>query len=233
MPTLNALILIVEDEPDIADILVRYLEREGLRAVVARNGEEAVDRHQQLRPNLVLLDVKLPRRDGFEVLLEIRRRGGTPVIMLTAMAEDLDKLSALRMGVDDYIVKPFNPLEVVARIKAVLRRSFPNYSPSAPLRVGTLEIDEAAMCVAVVLGQSRNEVSLTTGEFRILVMLASSVPRVYSRNEIIDVALENSDALDRVVDSHVSRIRTKLAAAGSTDTITAVRGAGYRFEAGG
>jgi two-component system, OmpR family, response regulator AdeR len=226
----NALVLIVEDEPDIADILVRYMEREGLRAAVARNGDDAIARHQQLRPDLVLLDVKLPRRDGFEVLAEIRRRAQTPVIMLTAMAEDLDKLSALRMGADDYVVKPFNPLEVVARIKAVLRRSLSNYASNAPLRVGNLEIDTGGMTVTVVSGDDRKHVALTAGEFRILALLAASPRRVFSRADIIEASFEDSHALHRVVDSHVSRIRNKLADAKCSDTIVSVRGAGYRFE---
>ena len=119
----NALILIVEDEPEIAEILDAYLSRDGFRTVRAGDGVTALQHHRMLRPDLVVLDVKLPKADGFEVLAEIRRRGDTPVIMATALAEDLDKLSALRIGADDYVVKPFNPLELVARARAVLRRT--------------------------------------------------------------------------------------------------------------
>jgi two-component system response regulator AdeR len=115
----NALILIIEDEPEIVDILERYLEREGFRTVSAGDGDTGLSHHQRLKPDLIVLDIKLPRQDGYEVLSAIRRRDDTPVIMVTALAEDLDKLQALRIGADDYVVKPFNPLEVVARAKTI------------------------------------------------------------------------------------------------------------------
>lgn len=115
----SALILIVEDEPEIASILDAYFTRDGFRTVLASNGEIALQHHAMLSPDLMVLDVKLPKADGFAVLAEIRHRGGTPVIMATALAEDLDKLSALRLGADDYVVKPFNPLEVVDRKSVV------------------------------------------------------------------------------------------------------------------
>src|SRR6516225_10456279 len=119
----NALILIVEDEPEIAEILDAYLVREGFRTYRAADGQVAIDVQPSIKPDLVLLDVKIPRRDGWAVLAELSRRGGTPVIMLTALDEDIDRLQGLRLGADDYIVKPFNPVEVVARVHAVLRRT--------------------------------------------------------------------------------------------------------------
>src|SRR5262249_20876073 len=139
----NALILIVEDEPDIVSILEAYLGREGFRTLSAADGNTALSHHQQVRPDLVILDVKLPGLDGYEVLAASRRRGDTPVLMLTVLDEDLDKLQALRMGADDYVVKPFNPLEVAARAKAILRRT---RGPAAEpvLRVGDLSVDPMA-----------------------------------------------------------------------------------------
>jgi two-component system, OmpR family, response regulator AdeR len=119
----NALILIVEDERQITEIYQAFFEREGFRVVTAADGDAGIDLHRMLAPDLVVLDVGLPKRDGIEVLSEIRRTANTPVIMCTALGEDLEKLMALKIGADDYMVKPFNPLELIARAKAVLRRA--------------------------------------------------------------------------------------------------------------
>nr|CAE27810.1 pseudogene-two-component transcriptional regulator, winged helix family [Rhodopseudomonas palustris CGA009] len=131
---MNELILIAEDEPEIAKILDAYLVREGYRTVNAADGQTALDQHAILKPDLVLLDVKMPKIDGWDVLAELRRRGETPIIMITALDQDLDRLQGLRLGADDYVVKPFNPLEVVARAKAVLRRSGYAKSNASPHR---------------------------------------------------------------------------------------------------
>lgn len=120
---MNALILIAEDDPEIADIIRAYLEREGFRTVHAPDGRIALDLHHALKPDLILLDVSMPRMDGWEVLAAVRQSSTTPVIMVTALDQDIDKLQALRIGADDYVVKPFNAVEVVARTKAVLRRT--------------------------------------------------------------------------------------------------------------
>ena len=122
-PAAQSLVLIAEDEAEIAEILAAYLQRHGLRTLHAADGREALAMHQTCKPDLLLLDVQMPQLDGWQVLSEIRARGDTPVIMLTALDQDLDKLMGLRMGADDYVVKPFNPAEVVARVQAVLRRS--------------------------------------------------------------------------------------------------------------
>ena len=137
---MNALVLIAEDEPKIAEVLELYLVREGFRTITARDGQTAVDLHTTLRPDLVLLDVGLPRKTGWEVLSDLRHHADTPVIMITALDQDIDKLQALRIGADDYVVKPFNPLEVVARVQALLRRSATR-SPPGVVRLGKLEID--------------------------------------------------------------------------------------------
>lgn len=225
----NALILIIEDEPEIAEIIETYLAREGFRVISAGDGPTGLSHHHRLRPDLVVLDIKLPGLDGYEVLAAIRRRGDTPVIMVTALAEDLDKLQALRIGADDYVVKPFNPLEVVARVKAVLRRTM-GRSPEQVLRVGPLLVDPQAYSVAVDIGSGSTMLDLTPTEFRILAHMAASPGRAFQRMELVDACLREGEALDRTVDSHVSNLRRKLAAAGADGLLAGVRGVGYRLD---
>lgn len=225
---MNELVLIVEDEAEVARILTSYLEREGLRTVRAEDGQIAMDLHQSLRPDLVILDVKLPKADGYEVLATLRRRGDTPVIMVTALDEDLDKLQALRIGADDYIVKPFNPLEVVARVKAVLRRTS-GKGKGTTLRVGPIAIDAADHTALVDGAAGRVRLDLTVTEFRILAHMAQSPTRAFTRAELIDACLPESDTLERTIDTHASNIRRKLQAAGADGYVTGVRGIGYRL----
>jgi two-component system, OmpR family, response regulator AdeR len=225
----NPLILIIEEEPEIAEIIGTYMSREGFRTVTAGDGMVGLAHHLRLRPDLVVLDIKLPGKDGYEVLAAIRRRGDTPVIMVTALAEDLDKLQALRIGADDYVVKPFNPLEVVARAKAVLRRTLWHGSEQM-LRVGPLTIDTQAYRVEVESPTGQVRLDLTRTEFRILAHLAANVGRAFERPELVDACLPEGEALDRTVDSHVSNLRRKLAAAGADGLLTGVRGVGYRLD---
>lgn len=225
----NALILIIEDEPEIAEIIETYFAREGFRVISAGDGPTGLSHHQRLRPDLVVLDIKLPGLDGYEVLAAIRRRGDTPVIMVTALAEDLDKLQALRIGADDYVVKPFNPLEVVARAKAVLRRTM-GRSPEQTLRVGPLSVDPQAFLATVDAGSGPVTLDLTPTEFRILAHTAASPGRAFLRSELVDACLPEGEALDRTVDSHVSNLRRKLAAAGADGLLAGVRGVGYRLD---
>lgn len=225
----NALILVAEDEPQIATILTSYLERDNFRTVTAPDGDTTLVHHQMLKPDLILLDVQMPKRDGFSVLTEIRRRGNTPVIMVTARAEDLDKLSALRVGADDYVVKPFNPMEVVARVKAVLRRSAGMAGEQAILRIGMIEIDTVCYMVDVNHGHANHRLDLTLTEYRLLEHMARAPRRVFSRAELVDACMPESDALERTVDSHVSNLRRKLAEAGAVGHCVVVRGVGYRL----
>jgi two-component system response regulator AdeR len=227
----NALILIAEDDADIAQILMAYLERDGFRTVCASDGDVALMHHRTLRPDLVLLDVQMPARDGFAVLAEIRRRGNTPVIMATARMEDLDKLSALRMGADDYVVKPFNPLEVVARVKAVLRRAHGNDAADSQIRWGPVLIDPEAFAAYLETGSTKIALDLTVTEFRLLAHLTRHPSRVFSRAELLDACLPEGEALERTVDSHISKLRRKLEAAGATSLCCGVRGIGYRLAA--
>jgi len=225
----NALILIIEDEPEIAEIIETYFAREGFRVICAGDGPTGLSHHHRLRPDLVVLDIKLPGQDGYEVLTAIRRRDDTPVIMVTALAEDLDKLQALRIGADDYVVKPFNPLEVVARAKAILRRTM-GRSPGQVLRMGPLSVDPQAYLATVDTGSGPVTLDLTPTEFRILAHVTASPGRAFLRSELVDACLPEGEALDRTVDSHVSNLRRKLAAAGADGMLAGVRGVGYRMD---
>jgi two-component system response regulator AdeR len=222
--TPGQLVLIVEDEPDIAKLLELYLRREQFLTERASTGSAAVQLHRTVRPDLVLLDVNLPEFDGFEVLRRIRETSQTPVIMVTAFSEDLDRLLGLKMGADDYVVKPFSPLEVVARVKAVLRRTG-TQAVGQPLRLSGVELDPLALRVRV-LGQ-RVDVTLT--EFRLLEHLLRHQGRVFSRAELLEVALPDSDALERVIDTHLWNLRRKLEGAGQPNLIQTVRGQGFRL----
>lgn len=225
------LILVVEDEPGIATILSAYLERDGLRVQMAHDGLEAMQMFRQFQPDLMLLDIHLPGKDGIDVLRGVRDHGQTPVIMVTALADDVDKLVALRLGADDYVVKPFNPAEVVARVRAVLRRTQARPTPeSAPIRVGALEINAEAHSAIVYDDKGRaNPLALTLTEYRLLSLLASQPRRCFSRLDLIEQCLPESDALERVIDSHLSKLRRKLQLAGQENLIETVRGIGYRL----
>lgn len=221
----SQLILIIEDDIEIVRILQAYFERDGYRTVSATDPLIGLSHHQRLKPDLVVLDVKMPKMDGFETLAALRNVDDTPVIMVTALAEDLDKLQALRLGADDYVVKPFNPLEVVARARAILRRSQGGRSTSV-LRLGPLSIDSDAMTVHVGNGI----LGLTRTEYRLIEHMARSPNRVFERSELIDACLPEGEAMNRTVDSHMSNLRRKLGAAGLPDLITGVRGVGYRLD---
>lgn len=223
-----ALVLIAEDDDEISAILDAYLVREGFRTVQARDGRTALDLHLALKPDLVLLDVTMPRLDGWAVLAELRRRGNTPAIMITALDKDIDRLQGLRIGADDYVVKPFNPVEVVARAKAVLRRSG-LAAAAGVLRVGDLAVDLDAYRASFGAADEATPLALTLTEFRILAHMARSPAKVFTRSELVDACLPGSEALDRTVDSHVSKLRRKLEQAGAIGLLPGVRGIGYRL----
>lgn len=225
-----ALVLIAEDDEEIASILDAYLQREGFRTLLARDGRVALDLHLALKPDLVLLDVTMPRLDGWEVLAELRRRGTTPAIMITALDKDIDRLQGLRIGADDYVVKPFNPIEVVARAKAVLRRSG-LATLGGVLRTGDLSIDLDGYQASFGTGSDAKPLALTLTEFRILAHMARNPSKVFTRGELVDACLPGSDALDRTVDSHLSKLRKKLEQAGAHGLLPGVRGIGYRLSA--
>ena len=219
--------MVVEDELELAEVLEAYLRRAGFTTERASDGARALELYRAASPDLVLLDVMLPRMDGFEVLKRLREAGRTPVIMLTARSEDEHKLSGLEAGADDYITKPFNPREVVARVKAVLRRAANTAEPQQPLRVGPLEVNPVR-AQASVRGEA---LDLTPAEFKLLSCFAETPERVFSRAELLEHALSESDALERVVDAHLKNLRRKLKAAGGEGLIETVFGMGYRLVA--
>ncbi|WP_185815377.1 response regulator [Xanthomonas sp. SS] len=230
VPASAALVLIAEDEREIAEILAAYLARSGLRTAHAADGREALAMHLALDPDLVLLDVQMPGVDGWKVLAELRHRGHTPVIMLTALDHDIDKLMGLRLGADDYVVKPFNPAEVVARVQAVLRRIQASGAPEArALRVGAFHLDLDQHDASVRVGERRHTLDLTLTEFKILSRLMRAPRRVFSRAELLSACLPEGDSQERTVDSHISKLRKKLEALGVQGTPVSVRGVGYRF----
>lgn len=222
------LVLIAEDDAEIAGILDAYFTREGFRTVHARDGQVALDLHRSLKPDIVLADITMPRLDGWELLAELQRRGRTPVIMITALDEDVDRLQGLRIGADDYIVKPFNPIEVVARARAVLRRAGLSQA-GAVIRVGNLMIDLDSYQVKIEKDGATTALSLTLTEFRLLAHLARTPTKAFSRSELVDACLPGSDALDRTIDSHLSKLRKKLEQAGGDGMLTSIRGIGYRL----
>lgn len=220
----SSLILVVEDEPNLSEVLEAYLRREGFHTERAGDGESALRLFREAKPDLILLDVMLPKLGGFEVLRRVRQAGDTPIIMVTARVEDVDRLVGLRMGADDYVIKPFNPPEVIERVKAVLRRTRPT-DADKPLQVVGLEVDPRGMSVTV----AGHPLELTLSEYRLLEHLARHPGRVFSRAELLAACLPESDALERTVDAHLNSVRRKLAAAGVTDALDTVRGAGYRL----
>jgi two-component system response regulator AdeR len=201
----NKRILIAEDEPEIAAILQAFFAREQAQVLIAVDGADALNAAQYWRPDLVLLDIHLPQRDGLSVLAEWRGRGGPPVIIVTAMGEDVDRLLGFRLGCDDYVVKPFNPLEVVARAKAVLQRGAPASAPPSRLTLGGLSIDLDAHS-ATLHGAA---LSLTPTEFKILRLLAERAGRLVTRSQLVELAM-GDDAFDKSVNPHISRLRQKL-----------------------
>jgi DNA-binding response OmpR family regulator len=222
-------VLVVDDEPTIRDVVSRYLVRAGYRAEVAADGAEALSLAQIMRPDLVVLDVMLPAPDGIEVLRRLRAESSSPaVIMLTAKGEESDRISGLRLGADDYVVKPFSPAELVARIDAVLRRVDPQPDDAAePLRFGSLEIDRASRRVVV----DGEEAALTQIEFDLLTFLAEHPGQVFSRNQLMESVWRYPFYSDTsTVTVHVRRLRSKIESDPTDpERIETVWGVGYRF----
>ena len=222
-------VLIVEDEPDILSLLVFHLEREGYQVTQSRTGREGLRLAGASPPDLVLLDLMLPEMDGLEVCRRLRQDPATrslPIVMLTARGDEVDRVLGLELGADDYVVKPFSPRELVARIRAVLRRARPDPATSA-LVLGRLTIDFSGHRVTV----DGKPVGLTRKEFDLLRALAEARGRVLSREYLLDHVWGYTAAGEiesRTVDVHVRRLRQKLGAEGPR--IGTVTGVGYRFE---
>ena len=221
-------VLIVEDEQNIAELLQMYLEKEGYTTVIASDGGQGVDQFRRVHPDLVLLDIMLPVLDGWGVLQKIRQEGQTPVIMLTAKGETSDKVSGLKQGADDYITKPFEMKEVLARIEAVLRRTTePDGSKARRLVFDKLVIDLDAFELIV----DGKRVETPPKEMELLYHLASSPNRVYTRNQLLDEVWGFDYFGDsRTVDVHVKRLREKLEGVSDQWSLKTVWGVGYKFE---
>ncbi len=220
---MNQHILVVEDEADIAAIVVDYLRHAGYAAEHVADGRAALERIRQAPPDLTLLDIMLPGMDGLEVLRQARRFTHSPVILLTARVEEVDRLIGLELGADDYICKPFSPREVVARVKAVLRRTAPAGKEQA------LVLDEAQWQASL----HGTPLALTRREFRLLQVLARQPGRIHSRAQLLDLAYDDTlDVQERAIDSHIKNLRKKLKAAGDGeyDWIRSVYGVGFAFD---
>ena len=222
-------ILIVEDDNNIADLLRLYLEKEGYQATIAADGTQGIDLYRKLRPDLVLLDVMMPGVDGWGVLRAIRQDSRTPVIMLTAKGETTDKVSGLKQGADDYITKPFEMKEVLARIEAVLRRAAGDGDKEKPRRLVfdklIIDLDSFELIV------DGKRVETPPKEMELLYHLASTPNRVYTRNQLLDEVWGFDYFGDsRTVDVHVKRLREKLEGVSDQWSLKTVWGVGYKFE---
>lgn len=218
-------VLIVEDDPDVVRVARAYLEREGYGVSVERDGEAGLLRARADRPDLVVLDWMLPRASGIDVLRRLRQASDVPVLFLTARTDETDRVLGLELGADDYLIKPFSPRELVARVGAILRRGASREHGERPVRHGALEVDAVARAARV----AGRDVELTMVEFDLLTAFVAAPGRVFRRDELIErVWGPEHDGGDRVVDVHVSNLRQKLAGAGADDDlIRTVRGVGY------
>ncbi|WP_323017319.1 response regulator [Castellaniella sp.] len=226
-------ILVVEDEPKLAEVLRTYLEAAGYAVRWVDNGLQVMDIVREWAPDLVLLDLMLPGRDGLDICRDIRAQTTIPVIMVTARTEEIDRLLGLELGADDYICKPYSPREVVARVRAVLRRA--EAAVAAPAADGA---SASGLMIQAEAWQARLDgvaLDLTPVEFRLLALLASQPGRIFSRDQVLDGLYDDHRVVtDRTVDSHVKNLRRKLAdVRPDEDLIRSVYGVGYRLELSG
>ncbi|WP_035275782.1 response regulator [Desulfogranum japonicum] len=219
-------ILVVEDEIKIADVLRDYLARSGYQVTCVNRGDHVLERFQALSPSLILLDLMLPGMDGITICRELRRFTNIPIIMVTAKVEEVDRLVGLEIGADDYICKPFSPREVVARVKAVLRRTTMNEKKRKGV-AGPIVIDEKAHTVSI----HHELLALTPSEFGLLQVLVAAPGRVFSRSELINkVQGYQFEGYDRTVDSHIKNLRKKIAEKlPEQDVILTIYGLGYKL----
>lgn len=223
-------ILIVDDEENICELVRLYIEKEGFEAVIAGDGQEAVAKFTTEKPDLILLDVMLPLKDGWQVCREIRAQSNVPIIMLTAKGETFDKVLGLELGADDYVVKPFEPKELIARIRAVLRRSAGSDEEKADdgeLKFDGLRINQSTYEVYI----DDKKVEMPPKEFELLYFLAKNTNKVFTRDQLLDEIWGYEFFGDsRTVDVHIKRIREKLEGKDRSWALKTVWGVGYKFE---
>lgn len=223
-------IILVEDEPKISQLLTEYLERDGFRVTPVYDGASAIETIRATVPAFVILDLMLPGKDGISICRELRQFSNVPVMMLTAKVDEIDRLLGLELGADDYQCKPFSPREVVARVKAILRRGSQLATPQDENRLSYRNLSLLVDKFQCELNGSRLE--LTPVEFRLLQAMAARPGRVFSRNKLIDASyLDDRVVSERTVDTHIKNLRRKLREANAgEDLIHSVYGVGYRVE---
>ena len=222
-------VLVIEDDHNTSALVALYLEREGFRALTAEDGRTGLEQARRQAPNLVILDLMLPEMDGWEVCRQLRRMGDIPIIMLTARGEEIDRVAGLTLGADDYVVKPFSPRELMARVKAILRRAA---NPARPVLTelvhGTVRLDLDKRRLQV----KGEAVNLTPHEYALLEALMGAPGRIFTRDELLDRLYPQGEAVvvERVVDVHINKLRQKIEPEPSRPRyILTARGIGYRF----
>jgi DNA-binding response OmpR family regulator len=220
-------VLVVEDESKIASVVADYLQHAGFQVSIAHDGATALERARALPPDLVVLDLGLPDMDGFDVARELRRHSSLPIIMLTARGDESDRIIGLELGADDYVTKPFSPRELVARVRAVLRRGEHADDPQHPFSVGDVTIDPARLQVKV----GERAVELTATEFELVAHLARSPGRVFTRMQLLDLIHGTAlEGYERAIDAHIKNLRRKIEPDPRQPAyVLTVYGVGYRF----
>ncbi len=220
-------ILVVDDEKNIVDIIKAYLVREGYQVTTSYDGCSALKAAISSQPDLIILDLMLPEMSGWDVCKELRKTSNIPIIMLTARDETAEKIIGLEIGADDYITKPFDPKEVVSRVKAVLRRSSEDFQATSSIIVGSIDVDIHKRLVT----NNGKQIELTPLEFDILHVLAASPGRVYSRMQLLDMVQGDAyEGYERTIDSHIKNLRKKLdVASGQPGSIITIYGVGYKM----
>ena len=223
---MNKTILVVEDEVKLANILIEYLQKDGFHTKHIATGSKVLPWVKKNHPNLILLDLMLPEMNGKDICQEIRTFSSLPIIMITAMVDEIDRLIGLELGADDYICKPFSPKEVIARVRAVLRRSDPDYIKHSKSVGFAVNPDQYSITLA------GEKLDLTPVEFRLLSMFIEYPNRVYNRDQILNYVFDDGRiVLDRTVDTHIKNLRQKLKAVNpESEYIRSIYGIGYSFE---
>ena len=221
-------LLLVDDDPDLLYTLEKYLQKAGYTTVLANNGKSAIETFNTEKPDAALIDVMMPELDGFEVVKKIRSESDIPIILLTARSDETDKVVGLELGADDYVTKPFSPREVVARLKAIMRRGNQKQENPSKITIGKITIDKNTRSVI----RENSPIQLTKTEFDILLTLMESPEQVFTRDQIIDKVLGYTyEGFERTIDAHIRNIRKKIEPdANNPDYIKTVFGVGYKIE---